>query len=314
MAMEVGTSPSALAQLQSVQKAMAFPTVGAAVGQVGAFYTRVKGAHSLLEWALSTAEASVSLAAATAAPYVASPLAAGDAKVAAVIDELGRRVPIVNEQPKVIVETTKQAVIAKLSPHVNKVFVARAAAEQRVHSLKELSWAKANALLSTAYGQRALHGVDAGACYAMKLLDQYLPPVEPQTDLTGQLPYTQRDVVELERDPALHTVQTVGRLSAVAARRVWANLAARVNHLRANGIELDVRRYITALLAAVHLATVTSEQQERERETEDDSKPRPSDPTPTTPTTSTTPTTPTTATKVKSTPEAKSTKPEDMEQ
>lgn len=79
------------------------------------------GAHSLLEWALSTAEASVSLAAATAAPYVASPLAAGDAKVAAVIDELGRRVPIVNEQPKVIVETTKQAVIAKLSPHVNKV-------------------------------------------------------------------------------------------------------------------------------------------------------------------------------------------------
>ncbi|XP_013137734.1 PREDICTED: lipid storage droplets surface-binding protein 2 isoform X2 [Papilio polytes] len=307
MAMEVGTSPSALAQLQSVQKAMAFPTVGAAVGQVGAFYTRVKGAHSLLEWALSTAEASVSLAAATAAPYVASPLAAGDAKVAAVIDELGRRVPIVNEQPKVIVETTKQAVIAKLSPHVNKVFVARAAAEQRVHSLKELSWAKANALLSTAYGQRALHGVDAGACYAMKLLDQYLPPVEPQTDLTG-------DVVELERDPALHTVQTVGRLSAVAARRVWANLAARVNHLRANGIELDVRRYITALLAAVHLATVTSEQQERERETEDDSKPRPSDPTPTTPTTSTTPTTPTTATKVKSTPEAKSTKPEDMEQ
>lgn len=48
MAMEVGTSPSALAQLQSVQKAMAFPTVGAAVGQVGAFYTRVKGKLILL--------------------------------------------------------------------------------------------------------------------------------------------------------------------------------------------------------------------------------------------------------------------------
>ncbi|XP_045535144.1 lipid storage droplets surface-binding protein 2 isoform X1 [Papilio machaon] len=316
MAMEVGTSPTALSQLQSVQKAMALPTVGAAVGQVGAFYTRVKGAHSLLEWVLSTAEASVSLAAATAAPYVASPLAAGDAKVAAVIDELGRRVPIVNEQPKVIVETTKQAVIAKLSPHVNKVFVARAAAEQRVHSLKELSWAKANALLSTAYGQRALHSVDAGACYAMKLLDQYLPPVEPQPDHIGQsLPFTQREIVEAERDPALHTVQTVGRLSAVAARRVWANLAARVNHLRANGVELDVRRYITALLAAVHLATVTSEQQERERETEDD-KPRPADPAPSAHAqpAPTTPTAPTTTTKVKSTPEAKSTKPEDSEQ
>lgn len=45
------------------------------------------------------------------------------------------------------------------------------------------------------------------------------------------------DIVPLESDPALHTVQTVGRLSAVAARRVWANLSARVQQLRANGEE-----------------------------------------------------------------------------
>ncbi|CAG4933778.1 unnamed protein product [Parnassius apollo] len=257
MAAEVGTSPSTVAQLQSVQKAMAMPTVEAAVGQVNAFYNRVKGAHSLLEWALSTAEASVSFAAATAAPYVASPLAAGDAKMAAAIDELGRRVPLVNEQPKVIVETTKQAVLSRLSPHVNKVYVARAAAGQRVQSLKDLSWAKANALLSTAYGQKAIHGVDMGATYAMKFLDQYLPPVEPQ-EQNGE-------IVPASNDPALHTVQTVGRLSSVAARRVWANLASKINELRKSGMELDVRRYITALLAAVHLAKVTNEQHEKEK-------------------------------------------------
>lgn len=79
------------------------------------------GAHSLLEWAFSTAEASVTLAVHTAAPYVATPLALGDAKMAAVIDELERRIPIVTEQPKVIVETTKQAVLAKISPQLNKV-------------------------------------------------------------------------------------------------------------------------------------------------------------------------------------------------
>ncbi|XP_068623108.1 lipid storage droplets surface-binding protein 2 [Battus philenor] len=300
MAAEVGTAPSAMNQLQSVQKAMALPTVGAAVGQVGAFYSKVKGAHSLLEWALSTAEASVTLAAATAAPFVASPLAAGDARVAAAIDELGRRVPLVNEQPKVIVETTKQAVISRLSPHVNKVLGARAAAEQRVHSLKELSWAKANALLSTAYGQKALNSVDMGASYAMKLLDQYLPPVEPQQEQNGE-------IVEVSSDPALHTVQTVGRLSAVAARRVWANLAAKVNELRNSGIELDVRRYVTALLAAVHLAKVTSEQKERERETEEVNKPAPAEPAPADSTPTDTPqSSPTTASKVKSTPEAKS--------
>lgn len=42
MATEVSVPPS-MPQLQSVQKAMALPTVGAAVGQVGAFYHKVKG-------------------------------------------------------------------------------------------------------------------------------------------------------------------------------------------------------------------------------------------------------------------------------
>ncbi|XP_045496531.1 lipid storage droplets surface-binding protein 2 isoform X2 [Colias croceus] len=230
MATEVST-PS-LGQLQSVQKVMALPTVGAAVGQVGALYSRVKGAHSLLDWALSTAEASVTLAANTAAPFVAAPLAAGDARVAAALDQLEKRVPIVTEQPKVIVETTKQAVLSRITPQLNKVYGARDAAEQRVKSLKELTWVKANALLSTAYGQKAVQGVDSGAVYAMRLLDHYLPPAVDETPAGTE-------VVAFENDPTLHTVQTVRRLGAVAARRVWANLAARVTQLRANG-EWDI--------------------------------------------------------------------------
>ncbi|XP_045767324.1 lipid storage droplets surface-binding protein 2 isoform X2 [Maniola jurtina] len=322
MAAEVGSAPS-MQQLQSVQKAMALPAVGAAVGQVGAFYTRVKGAHSLLEWALSTAEASVTLAATTAAPYVAAPLAAGDAKVAAALDELERRVPLVTEQPKVIVETTKQAVLSRITPQLNKVYGARDVAQQRVKSLKELTWAKANVLLSTAYGQKAMHGVDSGASYAMQLLNHYLPPARDEANGVGN------EIVPLENDPALHTVQTVGRLSAVAARRVWANLSARVQQLKTNGIELDVRRYITALLAALHLAKVTSEQQQQETVSaapQITHTPPPAGPiaahhsapananhsTPTTTrstaattTRPTAPTTPTTTEKVKATPEAK---------
>lgn len=42
MATEVSAAPS-MPQLQSVQKAMAIPTVGAAVEQFGAIYTKVKG-------------------------------------------------------------------------------------------------------------------------------------------------------------------------------------------------------------------------------------------------------------------------------
>lgn len=63
----------------------------------------------------------MTLAANTAAPFVAAPLAAGDAKVAAALDELERRVPLVTEQPKVIVETTKQAVLSRITPQINKV-------------------------------------------------------------------------------------------------------------------------------------------------------------------------------------------------
>lgn len=289
-------------QLQSVQKAMALPTVGAAVGQVGAFYTKVKGAHSLLEWALSTAEAGVVRAANTAAPYVAAPLAAGDARVAAVLDELERRVPLVAEPPKVIVETTRQAVMSRISPHVNKVYTAREAAEQRVHSLKELSWAKANALLSTAYGQKAVHSVDMGATYAMQLLDHYLPPVGPQEEPGNEL-------VAASSEPALHTAQTVGRLTAVAARRVWANLAYKVNELRNSGVELDVRRYITALLAALHLANVTSQQQQQEQEQTGAPPQAAAEPAPAPPAPSkhAPASAPTTATQLKTTPEFKST-------
>lgn len=43
MATEVSSAPTTLPQLQSVQKAMAIPTVEAAVGQVGAIYSKVKG-------------------------------------------------------------------------------------------------------------------------------------------------------------------------------------------------------------------------------------------------------------------------------
>ncbi|KAL4714660.1 hypothetical protein ACJJTC_012577 [Scirpophaga incertulas] len=205
MATEV-SAPPMMPQLQSVQKAMALPSVEAAVGQVGVIYNKVKGAHSLLEWALSTAEASVSLAAARAAPYVAAPIAAGDAKLAAAIDELERRVPLVTEQPKVIVDTTKQAVLSKISPHVNKVCVAKAAAEQRVHSLKELSWAKANALLSTAYGRRAVHGLDSGAAYVMQLLDTYFPVQEMDSEPAGEVP-----LANSGSEPVLHSAQTVRR-------------------------------------------------------------------------------------------------------
>lgn len=62
------------------------------------------------------------------------------------------------------------------------MYGAKDAAEQRVKSLKELTWAKANVLLTTAYGQKAMTSVDTGATYAMQLLNHYLPPTQEETN------------------------------------------------------------------------------------------------------------------------------------
>lgn len=75
------------------------------------------------------------------------------------------------------------------------------------------------------------------------------------------------------------------------------------------GIELDVRRYIAALLAALHLARVTSMEQKREQEQEkQDRKDSPAEPAPVNnPPQQDRQFVPTTRNQVKSTPEGKST-------
>lgn len=74
-------------------------------------------------------------------------------------------------------------------------------------------------------------------------------------------------------------------------------------------MELDVRRYITALLAALHLANVTSQQAQRETEELEKEKPQDAEPAPpgTTPDKNSQDSAPTTTNQVKSTPESKST-------
>lgn len=71
---------------------------------------------------------------------------------------------------------------------------------------------------------------------------------------------------------------------------------------------MDFRRYVAALLAALHLAKVTSEQQEQEKAQEEKKDTPPAEPTPQVviPPNQTQESVPKTSTKVKATPEAKS--------
>lgn len=98
----------------------------------------------------------------------------------------------------------------------------------------------------------------------------------------------------------------------------WTNLKQNTSILTNNnyyspGIELDVRRYIAALLAALHLATVTRHQQQQESSQAAPpalAEPRPPAPTPP----QAQETVPPTSDQVKPTPEGKSQAPQENSQ
>lgn len=68
--------------------------------------------------------------------------------------------------------TAKDYVNATLQPALQTVEVAK---KMNVSSLKELSWNKANDILGSHYGQKALSGLDSTTSIAEQYLDYYLP-------------------------------------------------------------------------------------------------------------------------------------------
>lgn len=57
------------------------------------------------------------------------------------------------------------------------------------------------------------------------------------------------DPISKSEDPVLHTVQTVGRLSNKAARRVYTNVSTQLRTLKVQ----DVKEYVASLIAVLQL-------------------------------------------------------------
>lgn len=55
--------------------------------------------------------------------------------------------------------------------------------------------------------------------------------------------------ISASEDPVLHTVQTVGRLSNKAARRVYTNVSTQLRSLNVQ----DVKEYVASLIAVLQL-------------------------------------------------------------
>lgn len=219
----------------------------------------------MFHWAFSTAENTLNRAVTIAAPVVQKfdhPIHLVDQTLVKGIDKLECKAPIIKEQPIEIYNQAKTKVIDAVQPHLSKVCSLKVAGQQKASSLKELSWNKANEVLATQYGSMAVNGVDTTSALAERLLDYYFPRTETDCEddngnfinLLNQLIYllivcSSTAPIASSDDPVLHTVQTVGRLSNIVARRVYRKVACQVKVLKKE----DVYEYIASLIAILRL-------------------------------------------------------------
>lgn len=117
----------------------------------------------------------------TAAPIINTldrPIQFVDQTLCSGIEKLEAKAPIIKEQPQEIYQQARNKVVDVVQPTLNRVCSMRVAGQQKAHSLKDLSWQKANEVLATQYGSMAVSGLDTTSALAERLLDYYFPKNE----------------------------------------------------------------------------------------------------------------------------------------
>lgn len=234
-----------LPHLESLERIIKLPVVGAAWDKSQDVYGKVKGTNRVFNWALNAAEDCVSRAVTTAAPIVSKldrPIQYVDQTLVRGIDKLEVTAPIIKDTPQEIYNQAKTRVMDAVQPHIERVAKFTAVGQQKAVSLKELAWQKANEVLATQYGSLAVNGVDSTTALAERLLEYYFPKSESDVE-EDNVP------VSATEDPVLHTVQTVGRLSNKISRRVYRNVSRQIKQVQAG----NVTDYLSSLIAAMKL-------------------------------------------------------------
>jgi perilipin-2 len=234
-----------LPHLESLERIIKLPVVGAAWDKSQDVYEKVKGKNRVFSWALNAAEDCVTRAVSTAAPIVSKldrPIQYVDQTLVKGIDKLEVTAPIIKETPEEIYNQAKNKVIDVVQPHIDRVVKFKAAGQQRAASLKDLAWQKANEVLATQYGSLAVNGVDTTSALAERLLEYYFPKSESDVE-EDNVP------VPASEDPVLHTVQTVGRLSNKISRRVYRNVSRQIKQVQKG----NINDYLSSLIAALKL-------------------------------------------------------------
>jgi perilipin-2 len=251
-----------LPHLESLERIIKLPVVGAAWDKSQDVYEKVKGKNRVFSWALNAAEDCVTRAVSTAAPIVSKldrPIQYVDQTLVKGIDKLEVTAPIIKETPEEIYNQAKNKVIDVVQPHIDRVVKFKAAGQQKAASLKDLAWQKANEVLATQYGSLAVNGVDTTSALAERLLEYYFPKSESDVEedndkkkisITRNGKHAANDLpVPASEDPVLHTVQTVGRLSNKISRRVYRNVSRQIKQVQKG----NINDYLSSLIAALKL-------------------------------------------------------------
>lgn len=242
---ETKDSQNLLPHLESLERIIKLPVVGAAWDKSQDVYGKVKGNNRVFNWALNAAEDCVTRAVTTAAPIVSKldrPIHYIDQTLVNGIDKLEVKAPIIKDTPQEIYNQAKSKVIDVVQPHIDRVVKFKTVGQQKASSLKDLAWHKANEVLATQYGSLAVNGVDTTTALAERLLEYYFPKSDSE-DEEDNVP------VPASEDPVLHTVQTVGRLKNKISRRVYRNVSRQIRKVQKG----NVNDYLSSLIAALKL-------------------------------------------------------------
>ncbi|XP_070156108.1 lipid storage droplets surface-binding protein 2-like isoform X1 [Polyergus mexicanus] len=237
----MATEVAQLPHLKVFDRVLELPIIELALAKSAETYSRVKGSHQLVHWALTTAETSLNAATKQAIPIAApiakrleNPINFVDHTLCFGLDKIEEKVPLVKEKPA---EILKKAALS--ISYINYLIVAQAA------NLRDMSWNKANQILETRYGNVAMKSLDNTAVVVDKLIERYFPTTEEEVESQGK-PY----IKTYEEDRLLHTLQTLGHLSNKAARRIYLNIIHHLNTINKDGL---VKAYIYNLVEFLRL-------------------------------------------------------------
>ncbi|XP_043480744.1 lipid storage droplets surface-binding protein 2-like [Leptopilina heterotoma] len=241
------TDSQRLPQMEIFHRVLDLPTIEFALSKSASTYSRVKDSYQLLNWALSTAEYSLTRATKQAVPIAVpiarkfkTPIHFVDHTLCLGLNKIEEKVPLVKEQPEQILENAYMLALQTMQPAVSTISHANDLIISQATSLKEISWNKVNQILSTHYGSVAVQSIDSTAIIVDKLIDRYFPPIEEE-----QI----SESIIAEDDKLLHTLQTMGRISNKAARRVYANV---VYHYRTLNKD-TLKAYVGSLVEFLHI-------------------------------------------------------------